>query len=72
MSTNPEPVHPFAVKVMNNDCICCDADSRLARVKASTDVAWLRSVLAHRDTQRTVVLAAERRLRKLARERTRI
>lgn len=44
----------------------CEAQSRLAKIKESTDIAWLRQVLAWADNQLAVRLAAERRLRKLA------
>lgn len=43
-----------------------DAETRIGRIKTSSDVAWLRSVLAWPDNQVSVRVAAERRLRKLA------
>jgi hypothetical protein len=46
-----------------------DAESRLEEIKRSTDITWLRKVLAWPDNQVSVRAAAERRLRKLQRER---
>ena len=62
---------PFAVKPMTDwpngpkVLYTCDAESRIAQVKESTDFDWLRAVMLDRDVQSTVRLAAERRLRKL-------
>jgi len=44
----------------------CDAESRIAEIKRSEDVAWLRLVLAWKDSQISVRVAAQRRLRKLS------
>lgn len=46
--------------------VTCDAASRLSLIKSNTDPEWLRAVIRDRDVQSTVRLAAERRLRKLA------
>lgn len=43
----------------------CDVVSRLEMVKKSTDADWLEAVIKHHATQKTVVKAAERRLRRL-------
>ena len=45
-----------------------DARPRTEKVRDSTDSEWLRAVIAWPHTQKTVRLAAERRLRKLARQ----
>lgn len=64
---------PFAVPVSphwgidRDHMLTCDSESRLSQVKQSTDPDWLRAVIRDRDVQSTVRLAAERRLRKLAR-----
>ena len=47
----------------------CEGHDRLEQIKNSTDVAWLRRVLAWPDNQLTVRKAAERRLRVLSRKR---
>jgi len=49
-------------------CWTCDAADRVSRIKVSQDIAWLKRVLAWRDNQITVRLAAERRLRVLSRK----
>jgi len=54
--------HPWASSFCPGAFIC-DAESRLAHVKTSTDADWLKQVILHRDTQISVRLAAERRLR---------
>jgi hypothetical protein len=41
----------------------CGVVDRIAMVKASCDADWLEAVIKHCDTQKTVRLAAERRLR---------
>ncbi|NQU75723.1 MAG: hypothetical protein HQ546_05355 [Planctomycetes bacterium] len=43
----------------------CDATSRIDRVRETTDAAKFRDMIAWPDTQKTVRLAAERRLRKI-------
>jgi hypothetical protein len=43
----------------------CDASSRTALVKESTDAEWLQAVIRDRDVQASVRLAAERRLRRI-------
>lgn len=43
--------------------VTCDVSSRCEMVKRSTDADWLQAVIDHHDTQKTVKLAAERRLR---------
>ena len=43
--------------------VTCDAESRLDLVKESTSADWLKAVIKSRGTQKTVRLAAERRLR---------
>jgi hypothetical protein len=50
--------------------VTCDGQDRIRLVRASTDPDWLRAVLRDRDVQSTVRLAAERRLRKLAKPAT--
>lgn len=45
--------------------IVADAGDRINRIKESTDIAWLNSVLRQGDNQLTVRKAAERRLRSL-------
>lgn len=55
-----EPAHPFAAP----SGFCTDAESRLARVK-EMDVDQLRQVIALAGCQKSVVKAAERRLKKL-------
>lgn len=41
----------------------CGAAGRIQRVRESCNADWLELVIAHADTQKTVRLAAERRLR---------
>jgi hypothetical protein len=49
-------------------CQTCVVEDRVQMIKESTDIAWLRHVLAWRDNQITVRQAAERRLRKLQKQ----
>ena len=49
--------------------VTCDTEGRLDLIRDSTDVLWLRKVLAWPDNQVIVRAAAERRLRKLQRAR---
>ena len=46
----------------------CDAQDRITQIQQSSDVSWLRAVLAWPENQLNVRLAAERRLRRLARK----
>ncbi len=46
-------------------CITCGSDDRLHQIKMSTDLDWLKKVLAWKDNQITVRQAAERRIRQL-------
>lgn len=43
--------------------VTCDAGDRLRMVRESCDAEWLEAVSKHKDTQKTVRAAAERRLR---------
>lgn len=43
--------------------LTCGTDERVAMVRKSCDADWLEAVIVHGDTQKTVRLAAERRLR---------
>lgn len=45
----------------------CDAHDRIAQIKTSVSIEWLWRVLNVPGTQKTVIKAAERRLRKLKR-----
>jgi hypothetical protein len=54
--------HPWASSAFPG-ALVCDAESRLALVKQSTDADWLERVIGFRNTQKSVRLAAERRLR---------
>lgn len=49
-------------------CLTCDVVSRIAMVRQSIDAEWLAAVIKHRGTQKTVRLAAERRLRAVNRQ----
>jgi len=42
-----------------------DVEGRNRRVKESTDAEWLAAVIAHHDTQKTVRVCAERRLKQV-------
>jgi hypothetical protein len=43
--------------------VTCDAGDRIRMVRESCDAEWLEAVIKHKDTQKTVRAAAERRLR---------
>jgi hypothetical protein len=45
----------------------CDVHDRLAEIKSSTDLAWLRRAMAWSDSQLTVRKAAAARIRRLTR-----
>lgn len=49
-------------------CQTCSAADRLQMVKESTDRAWLIQVINWRDSQKTVIEAAGRRLRRLTKQ----
>jgi hypothetical protein len=49
-------------------CITCDAADRISQIKRSDDAAWLQAVVKCVDNQKTVQQAAERRLRKLTKQ----
>jgi hypothetical protein len=69
MKSKNEAVNPWLVESREQPpgCQTCDGHDRVEEIKASTDVAWLRRVLAWPDNQLTVRMAAERRLRRLQR-----
>jgi hypothetical protein len=58
-----DPANPW--KVTWCDGITSDSESRLMQIKNSTDVEWLKRVIAYPNNQKSVQQAAERRLRKL-------
>lgn len=57
--------NPWHVDVCGIVCVTCGVQERMHEIKQSTDVDWLRSVVAFPDNGKTVQQAAERRLRKL-------
>lgn len=72
MSEQQERRNPWLVKSMQGThpgCQTSSGDDRLRMVRESTDVAWLREVMAWEETQLTVRKAAAARARKLGRER---
>ncbi len=60
---------PFAEDVTHmhwpgtDHVVTCGVEDRIALVKKSTDAEWLEVVIAHEETQKTVRVAAERRLK---------
>lgn len=58
--------NPFFAGIhLGHAMLTCDAESRLRLVKASTDAAWLQRVVGLEGVQKTVLQAAERRLKTL-------
>lgn len=51
--------------------ITCDATDRIRIVRESNDPEWLAAVVREPNTQKTVVAAAQARLRKLANQKPR-
>jgi len=49
--------------------VTVDERERLSRIAESTNIPWLLQVAAWRDSQASVRLAAQRRLRKLSKQR---
>jgi len=56
---NPWEVH------WSPGAITCSSEDRIHQIKDSTDLNWLKRVLAWKDNQLTVRQAAERRIRQL-------
>jgi hypothetical protein len=63
----PSPwTKPAPAGWLTSEVTTCDAATRLAHVKASTDKSWLNRVMRDSNTQVNVRQAADRRLRKLS------
>jgi hypothetical protein len=62
-----DKTHPFYAGTTfdGHDTFYTDVESKLDKVKASTDRAWLDRVVRDQDSQITVRQAAQRRLRKM-------
>lgn len=61
----PEPASPWRTSD-DPPMAVLDAEGRIARVKSSDDIAWLKSVLAWPHNQKAVTRAAQARLNRLA------
>lgn len=66
MKTETATVNPWQHTRYGMATQTCDTESRIDAIKSSSDITWLRAVLAWPENQLTVRLAAERRLRRLA------
>jgi riboflavin biosynthesis pyrimidine reductase len=69
--SNDDPWAPEVLPPLKSEpvTVVCDTEGRLDLIRESSDVLWLRKVLAWPDNQVIVRAAAERRLRKLQRAR---
>ena len=66
--TTTTPKNPWLVEAYQDispGCQIINAESRLCKIKRSTDMVWLNQVAAWPENQKTVQLAAERRIRVL-------